>query len=147
MLKFSFAKFFHLLFSSKSINQKTQKKKKWNHTVTHNTGKQDTLGKIPTLYYDFILTSCRIKDYFDWYQRWIKLKPILETVIMPSQNILNLGCGNSRLSEEMFQDGYENIVSSDVSETVINFMDGKCRNKRETFYCKNCSYANFLTIV
>lgn len=33
-----------------------------------------------------------------------------------------LGCGNSRLSEEMYDDGYRNIVNVDYSSTVINQM-------------------------
>ena len=29
-----------------------------------------------------------------------------------------LGCGNSKLSEEMYDDGYRNIVNVDVSECL-----------------------------
>jgi len=31
-----------------------------------------------------------------------------------------VGCGNSELSEEMFKDGFENILNIDISETVIS---------------------------
>ena len=40
------------------------------------------------------------------------------------------------MSEEMFQDGYERIISMDISENVVNFMMSKCRNKRDDFKCK-----------
>ncbi|CAN5951111.1 unnamed protein product [Sphagnum jensenii] len=40
-----------------------------------------------------------------------------------------LGCGNSKLSEQMFDAGYHNIVNIDISESVIDQMrkinDGK----------------------
>ena len=36
--------------------------------------------------------------------------------------ILNVGCGNSRLSEEMDNDGYHNIVNIDSSKVVIENM-------------------------
>ena len=33
--------------------------------------------------------------------------------------ILNIGCGKSLLSEEMYKGGYQNILNVDYSETVI----------------------------
>ena len=40
---------------------------------------------------------------------------------------LLLGCGNSKLSEDMYKDGYKNILSVDFSEVVINQMKEKCK--------------------
>ena len=37
-----------------------------------------------------------------------------------------LGCGNSMLSEDMYNDGYRNIVNIDFSSIVINNMKRKC---------------------
>lgn len=34
-----------------------------------------------------------------------------------------VGCGNSKLSEQMFQDGYQNIINIDISPTVISQMN------------------------
>ena len=33
--------------------------------------------------------------------------------------ILNIGCGNSKLSEWMYDDGYLNITNIDISQTCI----------------------------
>ena len=33
-----------------------------------------------------------------------------------------LGCGNSKLSEQMYEDGYTNILNVDISPTVIEQM-------------------------
>ena len=33
--------------------------------------------------------------------------------------VLNLGCGNSLLSEEMYNDGYKNILNIDLSQSII----------------------------
>jgi hypothetical protein len=34
--------------------------------------------------------------------------------------VLNVGCGNSRLGEQMLQGGFTDIVNIDYSEVVIN---------------------------
>ena len=36
--------------------------------------------------------------------------------------ILNIGCGNSILPEEMHDSGYEQIYNIDISQTVIEYM-------------------------
>lgn len=33
-----------------------------------------------------------------------------------------LGCGNSELSQKMYDDGFENIVNIDISDVVIEQM-------------------------
>ena len=43
---------------------------------------------------------------FDWYQRYSGVKDMITQYIQPSNQILMLGCGNSKMSEEMFEDGY-----------------------------------------
>lgn len=40
-----------------------------------------------------------------------------------------LGCGNSKLSEQMYDDGYLNLVNIDISESVINQMKDDCDRK------------------
>lgn len=44
-------------------------------------------------------------------------------------NILNVGCGNSRLSEEMYEDGYETITNIDYSTKVISQMEERLKTK------------------
>jgi len=59
---------------------------------------------------------------FDWLEDYPNLKPIFDEYFKDSKNdikILNLGCGNSELSEEMYDDGYLNIVNIDISPVVI----------------------------
>ena len=46
-----------------------------------------------------------------------------------NDKILNLGCGNSRLSEELCEDGYEDITNIDFSNKVIAIMEEKCKAK------------------
>mmetsp|Transcript_55385 Transcript_55385/g.108420 ORF Transcript_55385/g.108420 Transcript_55385/m.108420 type:complete len:223 (+) Transcript_55385:253-921(+) len=66
---------------------------------------------------------------FDWYQRWAGLKDTMMGVLQPSHRILNLGCGNSRLSEEMYEDGFHDITNIDISTIVIKNMQEKYQDK------------------
>ena len=69
------------------------------------------------------------KEPFDWYQRYTGIKDIVTQYIQPSFQILNLGCGNSKLSEDMFEDGYQNITNVDISFTVIKQMQDYYKEK------------------
>ena len=66
---------------------------------------------------------------FDWLENYSSLKDIISTLNIPKETgqILNLGCGNSEFSENMYCDGYKNIINIDISHNVIKAM--KERNK------------------
>ena len=61
---------------------------------------------------------------FEWYQKYATLKPLLWKILSGYKNpkILILGCGNSRLSEELYNEGYKHITNIDFSEVCINQM-------------------------
>lgn len=58
-------------------------------------------------------------EHFDWYQRYNGIKDILTQYIRKDLKILMIGCGNSKLSESMIEDGYKNIHNIDQCELVI----------------------------
>ena len=52
---------------------------------------------------------------FDWFKSYSDIAHIVrEAIPDKASRILMLGCGNSKLSEEMYDDGYHNIVNVDV---------------------------------
>ena len=54
--------------------------------------------------------------------------------------VLNLGCGNSILPEEMHDvDGYRGIMNVDISPVCINAMFERNHEPRPTLQCKNLS--------
>jgi len=67
----------------------------------------------------------RETDPFDWYQRYDALGSIFKKYMKPTDKILVVGCGNSRLSEDMYKDGYKNITNIDISGVVIKAMEQK----------------------
>ena len=71
----------------------------------------------------------RDPEPFDWYQRWAGLKDILLEYVTTQNTILMLGAGNSRLSEEMYEEGFHNITNIDSSLVVTKAMQEKYREK------------------
>ena len=82
------------------------------------------------------------KEQFDWYKSYSDLKNILSKYILKENKILNVGCGNSKLSEEMFLDGYSNIINIDFSSKVINLMNEKYNKKFPNLIFKHLNVFN-----
>ncbi|ODV88597.1 hypothetical protein CANCADRAFT_3242 [Tortispora caseinolytica NRRL Y-17796] len=58
---------------------------------------------------------------FDWFMEFDKIRDVLEK-IPKDHRILMLGCGNSTLSKDMYNNGWTNIVNIDFSPNVIDQM-------------------------
>ncbi|XP_040380230.1 EEF1A lysine methyltransferase 4 isoform X2 [Oryza brachyantha] len=54
-------------------------------------------------------------EFFEWYQTYEALRPLLRARLPTSSRVLMLGCGNSLLSEDMVKDGYEEMDARDMS--------------------------------
>ncbi|KAF9531682.1 S-adenosyl-L-methionine-dependent methyltransferase [Crepidotus variabilis] len=64
-----------------------------------------------------------LEESFDWFKSYSELAGLIHELIPDkSSKILMLGCGNSRLSEDMWEDGYRNITNVDYSNVVIEQM-------------------------
>ena len=61
-------------------------------------------------------------EFFEWYGDYPSFSPYLSPILNPSFQILNIGCGNSLFSEELYDSGYKNIKNIDFSEKVIKKM-------------------------
>lgn len=66
---------------------------------------------------------------FDWYQRYSGLAEIIQKYIKKDDSILMAGAGNSRLSEDMYEDGFNTITNIDISRVVVDQMVDKYRDK------------------
>ena len=60
---------------------------------------------------------------FDWLESYMTLKSLLVQFMNNKDiRILVLGCGNAEFSEDIYDDGYKNIVNVDISSVVIKQM-------------------------
>mmetsp|Transcript_21543 Transcript_21543/g.25464 ORF Transcript_21543/g.25464 Transcript_21543/m.25464 type:complete len:282 (-) Transcript_21543:99-944(-) len=62
---------------------------------------------------------------FEWYHPYAMIRGIIRKYAAEDDLIINLGCGNSRLAEDMVEDGYENLMNIDFSRIVIQQMNEK----------------------
>ncbi|OIW19191.1 hypothetical protein TanjilG_04934 [Lupinus angustifolius] len=62
-------------------------------------------------------------DSFEWYAEWSQLKnPLISLLQSQSLQLLVPGCGNSRLSEYLYDAGFKLITNIDFSKVVISDM-------------------------
>ena len=72
---------------------------------------------------------------FDWLEDYSSLKPLLKDLLPDkSAKILIIGCGNAPLSEDMYDDGYQNIYNIDISSVVIKQMQERNQSRENMRY-------------
>lgn len=68
------------------------------------------------------------EEYFEWYGEASSYFPLILSNLIETSEILNVGCGNSLFSEELYDKGFKYIKNIDFSNNVIKKM--KKRNKK-----------------
>ena len=61
------------------------------------------------------------EKFFEWFNKPFHSLP-LTPYLLPSHQILHLGCGNSKLGIDMYHSGYKYITNVDYSSIVIDNM-------------------------
>ncbi|XP_062353582.1 eEF1A lysine and N-terminal methyltransferase isoform X2 [Cinclus cinclus] len=68
---------------------------------------------------------------FEWYGAFPELCPVLHKYVRPRDKVLVVGCGNSELSEQMYDMGVcEDITNIDISDAVIRQMRERSASTR-----------------
>ncbi|KAH7664981.1 Endothelin-converting enzyme 1 protein [Dioscorea alata] len=62
------------------------------------------------------------EEHYEWFKDYSHFQHLLRRHIHPSYSVLELGCGNSRLCEELFKDGVTDITCIDLSDVAVNRM-------------------------
>ena len=62
---------------------------------------------------------------FEWYGEYSDLKSVLLKYLKAPDELLIVGCGNSSLSADLYDDGYRSNTSIDISEVAIKKMISK----------------------
>lgn len=72
---------------------------------------------------------------FDWHQSYDKLGELFaQFKVAPGKIVSVLGCGNSKLPEEMAENGFTSITAVDWSDVVIDKMRDRCSGLPISWY-------------
>ncbi|NP_001084718.1 eEF1A lysine and N-terminal methyltransferase [Xenopus laevis] len=82
---------------------------------------------------------------FEWYGGYLELCGLLHKYIKPRDKVFVVGCGNSELSEQLYDAGCQNLTNIDVSEVVIRQMNERNSNRRPnmTFQVMDATQTTF----
>ena len=70
------------------------------------------------------------QESFEWYCEYSLLSGVIYKYCDRRNKILIPGCGNSKLSESLYDAGYNSLVNIDISDVVIKSMTKRNKNAR-----------------
>lgn len=73
---------------------------------------------------------------FEWYGEYENLCDVLHKYVKLTDQVLMIGCGNSKLSENMYDVGIKHIMNIDLSNVVIQQMSAKNKHRKEMQFVK-----------
>ncbi|KAK6038175.1 hypothetical protein COOONC_24320 [Cooperia oncophora] len=77
------------------------------------------------------------KTPFEWYGDYGVLGSVLEKYLKSSDRILQIGCGNSQLAAQMYDNGFRNVHSIDTESSVIEAQQLRNRERSELEFSKD----------
>ncbi|CAM9252293.1 unnamed protein product [Choristocarpus tenellus] len=100
-------------------------------------------GKVSPVFEDVIPTSNKVykhreywdhrfetEEHYDWLLAYVDLRDHIRRTVARTARVVVVGCGNSNLSADMYDDGYTSLLSTDFSEVVINAMRQRHEHER-----------------
>ena len=65
------------------------------------------------------------EQQYDWFKDFSEFKHLCVQHLHPGDSVLILGCGNSTLTQDLYDSGFRNLTSIDLSDVVIDHMHKK----------------------
>ncbi|XP_072990887.1 uncharacterized protein [Typha latifolia] len=62
------------------------------------------------------------EEHYEWFKDFSHFRHLLLPLLSPSLSVLEVGCGNSRLCEELYREGVTDITCSDLSAVAVERM-------------------------
>ncbi|KAF9620208.1 hypothetical protein IFM89_010943 [Coptis chinensis] len=73
------------------------------------------------------------EEHYEWFKDYSHFQHLIQQHISPtSSSVLELGCGNSKLCEELFKDGITDITCIDLSPIAVDKMQKRLLDKGYT---------------
>ncbi|CAL9174926.1 unnamed protein product [Musa hybrid cultivar] len=68
------------------------------------------------------------EEHYEWFKDYSHFQHLLRPFLSPSHSVLEIGCGNSRLCEELRRDGVADITCVDISPVAVERMQNRLRD-------------------
>lgn len=62
------------------------------------------------------------EEHYEWFKDYSHFRHLIQAHIKPTSSVLELGCGNSQLCEELYKDGVTEITCIDLSAIAVEKM-------------------------
>ncbi|KAL3656010.1 hypothetical protein CASFOL_000406 [Castilleja foliolosa] len=62
------------------------------------------------------------EEHYEWFKDYSHFRHLILRHIKPSASVLEVGCGNSQLCEELYKDGITELTCIDLSSVVVEKM-------------------------
>ena len=81
-------------------------------------------------------------EVFEWYQTFESLREKIIDYFKPEHKILNVGCGTSKLAEDLYIDDIKNVTNIDFSENAIRIMEDRYKEQKVEMKYKKMNVTN-----
>ena len=81
-------------------------------------------------------------EIFEWYQTYDTLKEKIIDYLKPEDQILYVGCGTSKLAEDLYIDEIRNVTNIDFSENAIKIMEDRYKEQKVEMKYKKMNATN-----
>ncbi|PPR87703.1 hypothetical protein GOBAR_AA32992 [Gossypium barbadense] len=69
------------------------------------------------------------EEHYEWFKDYSHFRHLMQSHIKPNSSVLELGCGNSQLCEELYKDGITDITCIDLSSVAVERMKERLLSK------------------
>ncbi|KAJ6402779.1 hypothetical protein OIU84_014809 [Salix udensis] len=69
------------------------------------------------------------EEHYEWFKDYSHFRHLIQAHIPPTSSVLELGCGNSQLCEEMYRDGITEVTCIDLSAVAVEKMQKRLEAK------------------
>ncbi|XP_021896713.1 methyltransferase-like protein 13 [Carica papaya] len=69
------------------------------------------------------------EEHYEWFKDYSHFRHLIQAHIKPNSSVLELGCGNSQLCEELYKDGITEITCIDLSSVAVEKMQKRLLSK------------------
>ncbi|XP_031744873.1 EEF1A lysine methyltransferase 4 isoform X2 [Cucumis sativus] len=88
------------------------------------------------------------EEHYEWFKDYSHFRHLILPLLKPDSSVLELGSGNSKLSEELYNDGITDITCIDLSAVAVEKMQRRLRLKgmKDVGICICCINSSFLLL-